>query len=55
MGGGRAMGRQNRRECSDIDAVQLGIGLEAECGCGLFGRTPGLVVQVSFDNRPQYV
>ena len=25
------------------------------CGCGPFGRTPGLVVQVSFDNGPQYV
>lgn len=29
--------------------------LAAESGCGLFGRTPVFGVQLSFDNRPQYV
>lgn len=29
--------------------------LGGNCSSGLFGRTPVLVEQVSFDNRPLYV
>lgn len=47
-------GRLNWRKCWDSAAALRWV-LKKKTDCGLIGRTPGLVVQVFFDNGPQYV